>query len=406
MMTNAEHDWSDVDDAVGRISTLPGSPLEATIQDRFGHMEYVPTQTPAQGVQALAVGELDAYLGPLAIVGYQVQQNQLQGLRPVGEALSTIEVGFWAVQPDAIAAVDMLRGAITDDEARVLYVKWTGFDLSAPRADVGVPAWLPLAGAISAGAVGLLAIGLLFQRNQMRRVKAELAVQEERSRFTQVQAELDATKEMDQFRNDLVNRTVHEIATPMTAVVAAIAGLRQRMDSELESTFELVDRNMQRIGATLRALAAAAEMEQGQTTTPAERMQVRELVARIPGSPETEEGMDDVIDVRPANVYQIVSAFLENANEVATQVSVHVRRAGDAIRIEVRDNGPGISPEHLEKIWRPYERLEDSSTAGDHRGMGLYLARLSAQLEGGRVGCDSRVGEGSTFWLELPLVRA
>ncbi|MCU0658084.1 MAG: HAMP domain-containing histidine kinase [Polyangiaceae bacterium] len=79
---------------------------------------------------------------------------------------------------------------------------------------------------------------------------------------------------------------------------------------------------------------------------------------------------------------------------------VSTREDGDALWIEIRDQGPGISPGNIARIWDRF-----FTTHRDHGGTGLGLAIVKAVVEahGGRVGVRSEPGHGSLFWVRLPL---
>jgi signal transduction histidine kinase len=72
--------------------------------------------------------------------------------------------------------------------------------------------------------------------------------------------------------------------------------------------------------------------------------------------------------------------------------------------IEVKDNGPGIEPGEAEKIFELFTQGVRSKAGG--LGIGLHLVRRITELHGGRVGVDSVVGSGSTFWIRLPAAEA
>jgi CheY-like chemotaxis protein/anti-sigma regulatory factor (Ser/Thr protein kinase) len=111
-------------------------------------------------------------------------------------------------------------------------------------------------------------------------------------------------------------------------------------------------------------------------------------------------------------VRQIVNNFLVNAIKFTPQGSIWVRarRPGGAghplVRIEVQDTGPGISAATLARLFKPFTQADDSTTRRfGGTGLGLSICQELAVLMGGRVGADSREGQGSVFWVELPLPR-
>ena len=78
--------------------------------------------------------------------------------------------------------------------------------------------------------------------------------------------------------------------------------------------------------------------------------------------------------------------------------------AGDRVRIEVRDNGPGLPPGAESRVFEPYVR--GPGTAQPGLGLGLATVKRIVETHGGAVGVESRAGAGSRFWFELPKVAA
>ena len=75
-------------------------------------------------------------------------------------------------------------------------------------------------------------------------------------------------------------------------------------------------------------------------------------------------------------------------------------------RISVTDTGSGISSENLGRLFTPFERLSADQSNVEGTGLGLALAKRLVELMGGRIGVESMVGRGSTFWIELPLAES
>jgi len=88
-------------------------------------------------------------------------------------------------------------------------------------------------------------------------------------------------------------------------------------------------------------------------------------------------------------------------NGTAPEVSVTAERRDNAVRILVRDNGFGIAPEHHERVFRIFERLNPADSYPG-TGVGLAIVKKSVQRMNGRLGVESEAGRGSCFWIELP----
>ena len=76
------------------------------------------------------------------------------------------------------------------------------------------------------------------------------------------------------------------------------------------------------------------------------------------------------------------------------------------VRLSVRDTGPGISPDLLERLFTPFDRLDAETSGIEGTGLGLALSKGLIEAIGGTIGVESTVGEGSTFWIELPNVKS
>jgi PAS domain S-box-containing protein len=107
-----------------------------------------------------------------------------------------------------------------------------------------------------------------------------------------------------------------------------------------------------------------------------------------------------------ATLARVLTNLLSNAltfTKPGTRPSVRIvaTQANGWVRFSVSDEGIGIAPEHLERIFRPFERLHGAETYPG-TGFGLAIVRRAVERMGGRCGAESELGRGSTFWLELP----
>jgi two-component system phosphate regulon sensor histidine kinase PhoR len=110
----------------------------------------------------------------------------------------------------------------------------------------------------------------------------------------------------------------------------------------------------------------------------------------------------------PDAMVQVVTNLLGNAVKFSpegSEVEVDVMLSDpDTLRVEVRDDGPGVDPADRQRIFEPFWQGDSSDTRRTGgTGLGLTVSSAIVELHGGKIGLDSESGEGSTFWVEVPL---
>jgi signal transduction histidine kinase len=115
------------------------------------------------------------------------------------------------------------------------------------------------------------------------------------------------------------------------------------------------------------------------------------------------------VQANPDRLEQVITNYLTNALKYSPEgspVAISLRVEGAQAIVGVRDHGPGLSAQEQERIWERFYRVpgaveQNGSSAG--LGLGLYISRMIIEQHHGRVGVESAVGAGSTFWFALPL---
>jgi signal transduction histidine kinase len=226
-------------------------------------------------------------------------------------------------------------------------------------------------------------------------------------------------------RRDFVANVSHELRTPVTAIQGyAETLLRGPPDPETAKRFlETMHRQARRISALVTDLLRLAEIEararEGESFRP---VRVADVVSEAVSMVRESHGRhaDIRVDVPDdltvhgdaASLEQIVSNLVENAvrygvppgaaNGAPAEVRVSARSTDGRVRLTVEDNGPGIAPEHLPRLFERFYRVDptESKMAGG-TGLGLSIVKHLAESMGGVVRVDSQLGSGASFTVEL-----
>ena len=232
----------------------------------------------------------------------------------------------------------------------------------------------------------------------------------------------DETKQImaDRVRTDFVANISHELRTPIGAVSLMAENLMAATENtDVARMASVIFGEVTRLNDTVGDLLELARIEfDGLANT--QEVDLVKVVEEATGRLRTAALAKSVmisIENYPAVVIladraQLVSAvgnLLDNAIKFSPNgsiVKVSIETHDDEVRIVVADNGPGISEEHLSRIFERFYRVDDArSRATGGAGLGLAVVRHIALLHGGDVSVESTLGEGSRFALSLPLRR-
>ena len=120
----------------------------------------------------------------------------------------------------------------------------------------------------------------------------------------------------------------------------------------------------------------------------------------------TDEGLSQV-HLDPDKLREVINNLLHNAvqyNRPAGSIELSVERESSHVQVQIRDTGIGIAPEARERIFERFFRADPSrSSDGMNAGLGLAIVKEYVELMGGQISVESVVGQGSTFWVQLPV---
>jgi CheY-like chemotaxis protein len=211
----------------------------------------------------------------------------------------------------------------------------------------------------------------------------------------------------------------HELRTPLNAVIGFSDVLLERMFGELNERQEEYVRDIRDSGRHLLELineildlskveAGRMELDPAQLSLPElleqglalirERAARQHLTVTLAVAPEVGDVWADEVKLK-----QVVVNLLTNAvkfTPVGGSVDVDARVLGEEAIVSVRDTGVGIAPEHIDRIFEPFERLE-TMRGQPGVGLGLTITRLLVDIMGGQLTVDSAPGRGSSFRVKM-----
>ena len=231
---------------------------------------------------------------------------------------------------------------------------------------------------------------------------------------------VEELRRLSALRADFVSLVSHELRSPMASVIGSARTLEQRWreltPEQRESFLALIAHETSRLAELIGDVLDTSRIEAGTFSYSFADVDLAELVRDSAAA--AEHGQDEVA-VRavvrgplPAvrgdrdRLRQVLVNLIDNAVKYSPpgdEVQVQAESANGRVLIEVRDRGPGISPEHQKVIFEKFGRVNVGEHAKPGTGLGLFIARSIAEAHGGALEVRSAPGRGATFRLSLPL---
>ena len=272
---------------------------------------------------------------------------------------------------------------------------------------------------------GDVSFGLDTLLSNERRKQAEEALRQARDELARANAALEQkveqrTAQLAEVNSNLQNfayAAAHDLRAPLRSITSfsslVLEDCGAGMGAEERSMLERVVAAAKQMAGLLDDLLEYSRIGQADLKLEPVSLQkaVGEALKLLDGDIRAKKAVVTAAEPLPevighsATVLLLINNLLSNALKfmppgVQPQVRIWADRAMDRVRLWVQDNGIGIAPEHLEKIFAPFQRLHGK---GAYAGTGLGLAIVSkgAERMGGHAGVESELGKGSRFWVEF-----
>lgn len=229
-------------------------------------------------------------------------------------------------------------------------------------------------------------------------------------------------KEHDRLKNEFVSTVSHELRTPLcifkNIISNAMAGVMGKVSRKLYESLETADISIDRLSRIVDDFLDIARIESGVMKLDLQPISIRSVVAEVAVSLRTlatAKGLelntemcpeDILVNADKDRIAQILTNLIGNAVKfipTGCQINVIVTDCADHIEVAVRDNGPGLSKEDMEKVFDRFVQAHNLAGAGEHgTGLGLTIARELVQMHKGRIWVESAPAHGCCFYFTLP----
>ena len=230
--------------------------------------------------------------------------------------------------------------------------------------------------------------------------------------------------ELDRMKDEFVSTVSHELRTPLTAIRSFTEILHdnpQLPAAERARFLGIVIKETQRLTRLINQVLDVSRLESGRVEWHESLLDMREVIEdtaastsqlfrerdvklerQLPGRvPKVRADLDRIVQV----VVNLLSNAVKFIEPGRGRVQITLAEEPGFLRVDVRDNGPGISPADQEVIFDKFRQASDPLTGKTQgSGLGLYISRRIIEHSGGRLWVTSRPGQGACFSFTLPLV--
>ncbi len=232
--------------------------------------------------------------------------------------------------------------------------------------------------------------------------------------------DLTRLKKLERTRQEFVANVSHELRTPLSLIKGYVETLLDgaKDNPDVAGKFlQTIDRNAERLKLLIEDLLTISELESGRVKLNLQAVSLRPLTEKVLADFRARAGAKEmalnnqVADLRVLadadRLEQVLCNLVDNAikygrNQGKVCVAARPVEAGQ-IEVSVQDDGPGIPPEALERVFERFYRVDKArSREQGGTGLGLSIVKHIVQGHGGRVWASSKLGDGTTFYFTLP----
>ena len=238
--------------------------------------------------------------------------------------------------------------------------------------------------------------------------------------YIKVAEDITTQIELENLRDDLTNLIVHDLKNPLSGIMLfnelLLSGQAGPLTGDQKKYLELSLTGTRKLMNLIMDLLETKKIEENKLYLQRSEFSAAELLHDL-GWMEMlahqeqktlalEADQNLKINADRKLLVRVIENLVGNAVKhipAGGQITLNVRRTGNEVLFEVSDNGEGIPPEYLDKLFNRFFKVETQGLKTKlDTGLGLYFCKLAVEAHGGRIGVESKVGLGSRFYFTLP----
>jgi signal transduction histidine kinase len=393
-----------------RVASARDYALTLEFQRDYPGIHLVLTDTVEEAMQLVAGGKAEAVATNLANASFIIKTRGLTNLRITGILPQNYNLRY-AVRSDWPELAGILEkgiASLTPADLQSINDHWIRIDYGdVVRWDV---IW-KIAAAILLGVA--IAIALIIMRG--RRLAYELT--QRRSLQGELEESRDRLAQLNEEKAELLRMAAHDLRGPLTGVLLNL-DLAQQGGLKAEDALPRIRNHVEQMIMLMTDLLDSETLDEGRRkltfTAINTAAVIHEVLASLASAAERKKIRFDTGGVGKVSAVladvgalrQIIENLVSNALKFSSPghtIWLVLIEWNNRVRLEVRDEGPGVQADEVERIFAKYVRGSAKPTAGEQStGLGLSIVRQLLTAMNGRAWCESTPGKGATFIVVLP----
>ena len=237
-----------------------------------------------------------------------------------------------------------------------------------------------------------------------------------------IRTDITERKKIDRMKSEFISTVSHELRTPLTSIRGSLGlvtgGAVGEVPAQAKDLIEIAGKNCERLINLVNDILDMEKIESDRMEYKFDLVDLNVLIEQTIGANQaygsefdvsfvlTETEPDARVRGDGERLSQVLANLLSNAAKFSppgTEVEVSITRNDGTFRIAVKDNGDGVPEGFRDRIFEKFSQADASDARqGSGTGLGLSISKAIVEKHGGRIDFESEVGEGATFYFDMP----